>query len=351
MYKLKIIGIIAIIVLIGIVGCKKTPPIDQPHVTTPYSFKIPAGFPLFTQPSFNPATVEGIKLGRMLYYDPILGTNGNSCSSCHNQANAFSNGFLGPGNFSIPPHQNLAWNPDYTWEGAVQSLDHIAIVDLEVPDFIAPDMDLLLTKLTNHQEYPDLFKKAFNIDILTIDVEKRKLYIAYAIAQFMRTQISGDSKYDRVLRGEEFFTDSELNGYEIFFSEKGDCFHCHGTALFTDNLYHNNGIDSVFVGINKGKYMVTQDSADMGMFSSPTLRNVEFTQPYMHDGRMHTLEQVVEFYNSGVNKSATLDPIMTKPGKENGLQLSAKDKTDLVNFLKTLSDNNFITNPDLSTPF
>lgn len=349
MNKISLLFTLSLLV-ISFSGCKKTPPVDTFN-PTPYEFTIPKGFPPFTQPAFNVATVEGVKLGRMLYYDPILGTNGNSCSSCHNQANAFTIGFIGPGDFSIPPHQNLAWNPDFTWEGAVQSLDHIAIVDLEVPDFIAPDMDLLLTKLSNHQEYPQLFKDAFNIDILTIDVEKRKLYISYAIAQFMRTQISGNSKYDRVLRGEEFFTDSELNGYEIFNSEKGDCFHCHGSILFTDNLYHNNGLDSTFVGNNQGKFMVTADSADLGMFSSPTLRNIEFTGPYMHDGRYHTLEQVVEFYNSEVAKSHTLDPIMTKPGKENGLQLTTKEKTDLVNFLLTLSDTSFLSNPALSTPF
>jgi cytochrome c peroxidase len=139
-----------------------------------------------------------------------------------------------------------------------------------------------------------------------------------------------------------------MNGYLLFNTERGDCFHCHSTPLFTDNTFRNIGLDSVFTTVNSGRYKITHDPQDKGKFKVPTLRNIELSAPYMHDGRFKTLEEVVEHYNSGVKLSETIDPIMTKAGKEYGLKLTVQEKTDLVNFLKTFTDYTFISNKAFS---
>ena len=161
---------------------------------------------------------------------------------------------------------------------------------------------------------------------------------------------SSNSKFDRYQRQEEQLSNSELNGMTIFFTEKGDCFHCHGIPLMTNNEFHNIGLDSIFVGNNVGRNYITGSPYDLGKFKTPTLRNVELTSPYMHDGRFTTLEEVVEHYNSDVKRSATVDPIMTKPGKEYGLQLTTQEKQDLVAFLKTLTDWEFVNDTSLASP-
>ena len=155
----------------------------------------------------------------------------------------------------------------------------------------------------------------------------------------MRTLITSNSKVDKFLRGELQLSPSELNGYAIFNSEKGDCFHCHGTAMYTDHFFHNNGLNAMHSETNMGRYLVTNDVDDMGKFYSPSLRNIELTAPYMHDGRFTTLEEVVDHYNSGGIYSPTIDPLMKKVGV--GLQLTNQEKKDLVTFLKALTDNEF----------
>ena len=166
-----------------------------------------------------------------------------------------------------------------------------------------------------------------------------------AIAQFERTLISVNSKFDKYLKGEVQLTHEELNGYAIFNSERGDCFHCHGTQMFMDNLFHNNGLDTEpFSDLGLAK--VTGLTSDNGKFKTPTLRNIEFSAPYMHDGRFSTLEEVIEHYNSGGEHSLTIDPLMLKFGV--GLQLTNQQEQDLIAFLKTLSDPDFITNPDFT---
>ena len=188
-------------------------------------------------------------------------------------------------------------------------------------------------KLNNNQEYKQLFKQAFNIDYIDSN------HVVKAIAQFERTLISNESKFDKYLKGEILLTQSEFNGYAIFNSEKGDCFHCHGTNMFMDNLFHNNGLDTEpFQDLGLGK--ITNIQSDNGKFKTPTLRNIEFTAPYMHDGRFSTLEEVIEHYNSGGKFSSTVDPLMKKQGI--GLQLSNQEKIDLIAYLKTLSDYKFI---------
>ena len=190
-------------------------------------------------------------------------------------------------------------------------------------------------KLNGNIEYVQLFKQAFNIDYIDSN------HVVMALAQFERTLISSNSKFDKYIRGEVQLSSSELNGYAIFNSEKGDCFHCHGTQMFMDNSFHNNGLDSEpFLDI--GLAAESKDPADNGKFKTPTLRNIEFSAPYMHDGRFSSLEEVIEHYNSGGKYSSTVDTLMKKLGI--GLQLTNQEKQDLIAFLKTLSDSEFIEN-------
>jgi len=161
--------------------------------------------------------------------------------------------------------------------------------------------------------------------------------------------VSKDAKFDRYLRGELALTASEINGYAIFMDgNKGDCFHCHGSAanpLWSDRLFHNNALDSVFTGYDLGRYLITGNTYDIGKFRTPTLRNIELTAPYMHDNRFSTLQEVVDFYSEGLRNSPYVDPLMQKIG-EGGAHLTPSEKTDLIAFLKTLTDTTFINNPN-----
>ncbi len=201
-----------------------------------------------------------------------------------------------------------------------------------------------VSRLARHSDYPQLFYEAFEACDITSDL------VVKAIAQFERTLISGNSKFDQVTIGgmDVFFTDEELNGFDIFNTERGDCFHCHGGALFTDNEFHNNGLDSV--AQDRGLEEATSSPFDRGKFKAPTLRNIELTAPYMHDGRFETLEEVIDFYSEGLHFSEQLDPLMKNVG-QGGLQLTEQEKSDLIAFLKTLTDREFIENDAFSDPF
>lgn len=345
------------LILLG--SCRKDTAINEsnPPVTgeslTPYSLKIPPRFAAPYLADFNPLTVEGVQLGRRLFYDSILSSNGRSCSFCHRQESSFmsknSDRGLDPALYpNIPPFVNLAWNPDFTWNGSTTDLDHVAVGDFG-PMFFNSNINDVIAKLKADATYPSMFKKVFNGEDVFVD-GKLQEKVAFAIAQFLRTIVSSNSKFDRYLLGMEQLTPQEANGYDIFFTEKGDCFHCHGSILFTDNRFHNIGLDSVFNGFDRGRFNVTGKPTDMGLMSTPTLRNIALTAPYMHDGRFQTLDDVIEHYNSKVKKSPTLDPIMTKPGKEMGLQLSNQQKQDLKAFLLTFTDTTIANNSQYSKP-
>ncbi|MBL7889797.1 MAG: c-type cytochrome [Bacteroidia bacterium] len=336
--KLVIFNAVIFSIIVAVFSCKKESNIEtleiEQNTLTPYNLVAPSYFPQISIPADNLLTVEGIALGRKLYYDTILSNTGLSCSSCHTQAASFTNPII-----NSMAHVNLGWSNKFLWNGSVEGRLEDAML-FEVEDFFNTDIN----KLNSNMEYRSLFKKIFKTDAVTTQ------QIAYALAQFIRTQISSNSKFDRYLRYETMLSSSEINGFVIYNSEKGDCFHCHSLGLFNDNQFHNIGLDSIFVGVNKGRYNVTQDPDDLGKFKTPTLRNVELTAPYMHDGRFASLEDVVEHYNSGVNLTATLDPILTKPNHQFGLQLTVQEKQDLIAFLKTLTDTAFVNNPELSEP-
>ena len=347
-------------------GCK--PDDNTTPEPTPYNLQIPQGLPPMDQPADNPLTVEGVALGRRLFYDNILSANyTQSCSSCHLQAkgftdgNQFSTGIDGlQGNRNAMAIINLGWNRDFFWNGRSTTLEAQALEP--VPNPI--EMHLLWVDATARLQadvnYPGLFEKAFGTQ--TID----STLVAKALSQFMRTIVAGDSRFHKYLRGQATLSQQELNGFLLFRDElKGDCQHCHdiGSKLLTDNLFidktqrfHNNGLDSIYPQL-LGLAEVTQNPADNGKFKTPTLINIALTGPYMHDGRFTTLDEVIDFYDHGVKVSPTLDIFMTKnypdlqQGDRRELGLTPQEKADLKAFLLTLTDSTMLTNPAYSSPF
>lgn len=239
---------------------------------------------------------------------------------------------------------NLGYALHFFWDGRAATLEAQALLPVVNPIEMNTTWPRVLEKLNQDQNYRQKFKLAFNVDVIdSFDVAK-------AIAQFERTMISGDSKYDRFYNGIENLTESELRGFEIYTTEKGDCFHCHGSILFTGFDYENNGLQKTV--IDQGVGGVNGIATDIAKFKPPTLRNIALTAPYMHDGRFNNLKEVIEFYNSGVNQhSPNISPLMLKANRKDGsLHLSAQDKSDLLAFLLTLSDPFFIENLDYRKP-
>jgi cytochrome c peroxidase len=347
-------GFLACLLIVGY-SCKKSETGDQsPGETwnpTPYVIEIPQGFPDMSIPQDNPMTVEGVTLGRRLFYDPILSAdNTQSCASCHAQSftftdnnRRFSLGIDGiEGTRNSMSLINAGWSLHMNWDGSAENLENQAFEPVTNPLEMHNTWANAIADLQADDQYPELFFDAFG----TRNIDSN--LVVKALAQFERTLISSDSKWDRYLRGEAQLSVSETKGFEIFFTEKGDCFHCHSTILYTDNDFHNNGLDSIFSDI--GLAAVTGNPNDVGRFKTPTLRNLEFTAPYMHDGRFASIEEVVDFYSEGVKFSPTIDPLM-KNVEQGGVNLTEEEKANLIAFLKTLTDSSFNNNPDFSNPF
>ena len=347
--------IISLLVLVLFCSCSSKQQDD--YVPVPYTLNMP---PIFEQklappfiPSDNPLTAEGVALGKKLFFDPILsGTRTQACAHCHRPQDGFShafqfsegaNGDLGTRN-SMPLFNN-AWNYNelFTWDGKEFRLENQAFEPVTNSIEMNGNWTSIEQLLNTHDDYPELFRKVFGNQRIDSTM------VVKAIAQFQRILISGNSKFDRYLLGETTLTPQELNGFNVFMAEnKGDCFHCHGSdnnPLWTDNDFHNNGLDATFTDLGLGG--VTGDPNDNGKFKTPTLRNLVFTSPYMHDGRFATLEEVIDFYSEGLQNSPTIDPLM-KNVKQGGAQLSTSDKADLKAFLLTLTDFDFIRNPDFN---
>lgn len=341
---------LTLLVGIGFSACGPEPDEFAP---TPYNLVLPQGFAEMPIPADNPLTVEGVELGRKLFYEELLsGNNTQSCASCHKaefgftDGERFSTGITGAiGNRNAMPLINLGWNQrGFFWDGRAVTLESLALQPVTNPiemNATWPDVE---AKLNAHAQYPDLFRAAFRID--RID----SIHVAKALAQFMRTMVSGNSKFDAwYIRQEVQLTPEEIRGFQIFNSETGDCFHCHlfGNALLTDNQFKNNGLDTEYPDL--GREYVTGLSNDRGKFRTPTLRNLEFSAPYMHDGRFWTLEEVIDHYSEHVLVSPTIDPLMELVG-QGGAHLTDQEKSDLIAFLRTMTDQSFITNPDFSDP-
>jgi len=331
-------------------GSDPVPPvISECPPATPLTLTLPSNFPELPGDPENPLTVEGVALGRLLFYDPILsGDSSQACASCHLQQNAFgdtrrfSSGIHGTkGSRHAPTIVNPAWVAHMFWDGRADGLEGQAREPVPNPiemDLPWPDA---IDRLTRHAEYPDLFCAAFGDRKITQD------RVVKAIAQFEKTFISANSKYDKVRRGEATFTAIEQKGYDIFRTERGDCFHCHDELFMATSTFHNTGLDSIVTDNGRGD--ITGNPADNGKFKSATLRNIEVSAPYMHDGRFFSLQEVLDHYNFGFHDGPDVDPLirarLTRPPLRQG------EIDTLIIFLDTLTDPDFLTNPELSNPF
>jgi cytochrome c peroxidase len=329
------------------------------YIPTPYELEIPSHFPMMNIPDDNPMTVEGVALGRKLFYESQLsGDNTQSCGDCHAPSSAFSDpnqystGIDGiQGNRNSMALINLGWQNFFFWDGRAATLEDQILDPITNPIEMHETWPNAVSKLDASAEYRNMFYRAFGqrgID---------SLKVTKAIAQFLRTMISGKSKYDVMYKNEYNYTLSqeeqaiyqtvtpdELAGYDLFKSLNGaDCFHCHNGPLMQVQKFSNNGLDATF--IDKGRGAITGNPNDDGKFKVPTLRNIEFTAPYMHDGRFSTLDEVIGHYSSGIQMSPTIDPLIEFAG-QGGVQLDAFEIDLLKKFLLTLSDQSFINNPD-----
>ncbi len=338
---------------------KDKPNGETPYKPTPYQLKVPQGFLNPFENPDNPLTVEGVALGRKLFYEKRLsGNNTMSCGSCHKQEFAFSDapnalsvGIDGlPGVLNSMHLVNLAWLDRFFWDGRETSLEGQAFHPIVDPLELNTNWESVVAKLELDGEYPELFKKAFGNKEISME------RITKAIAQFEKTLISGNSKFDQVMRGEATFTQIEQQG-ELLFNvlERGDCFHCHGSTVtgnlfgaFGNLIFTNNGLDTD-ANMRPGLMAVTGRPQDKGKFKIPSLRNVAVTFPYMHDGRFANLNEVIDFYDFGGHPSATIDPNMKAAGTE-GRKWSQFERQSLIAFMQTLTDEEFLLNPEFSDP-
>jgi len=330
-------------------------PLYLPAKFTPYEFKMSATFPIPDLPRDNPLTVERVTLGKTLFFDKRASINDRqSCADCHSPDKAFTDGRRTArgaegdlGTRNSMPLFNLAWKREFFWDGRAKSLREQVLQPIQNPIEMHQSLTNLVRKLgeqwpnPNSPDYHSLFTAAFGSPEITSEK------IALALENYLLTLTSFDAKFDRVLRGEEKFTEEEQRGFELFSTEYdprqgqfgADCFHCHGGPLFQSQAFANNGSDGAFKDIGREK--VTGKASDRGKFAVPSLRNIALTAPYMHDGRFRTLEDVVEHYSTGVVRSETLDPNLAKH-PDGGVPLSAADKRALVAFLKTLTDEQYL---------
>jgi len=314
-------------------------------LTTPIYFKIPKSWP---KPHYdfskNPLTEEGFQLGRQLFYDPIISRDSTiSCASCHLQATAFahvdhqlSHGIEGKiGERNALTIQNLAWSKDFMWDGGVNHLDVQPINPITSHDEMDESMKNVVLKLQRSPKYQQLFHEAFGDSKITGQK------ILKALSQFMLQLTSANSKYDRVMRKEETYNEREQRGYELF---KTHCASCHKEPLFTSDKFEYNGLPIDETLNDFGRMKITHKKEDSLRFKVPTLRNIQFSFPYMHDGRFNKLADVVKHY-------ATLTPNKLLPKELNkSMNLSDKDRVDLVLFMTTLTDNEFLFNPKFGFP-
>lgn len=321
---------------------------DIHQFNQPVEVKLPSNFP---QPVYdlkaNPLTEKGVQLGKELFYEGKLSRTGVvSCGFCHQQPSAFthhghevSHGVddrLGKRN-SLPI-SNLIWMKTFFWDGGVNHLDFVPLNPMENPLEMDETLENVLKKLNESEYYRAAFREAFGVE------EIKSTEFLKALSQFMATLISANSRYDKYVRQEgEQLTEQELRGLKIF---REKCSTCHATDLITDGSYRNNGLTDDF-RFDKGREEVTSNVSDRGKFKVPSLRNVEYTDPYMHDGRFETLEAVLDHYSAGVKVSETLDPVLLKEGNP-GIALTATEKADIIAFLKTLTDKEFLTDKRFS---
>ncbi|MDX2002413.1 MAG: cytochrome c peroxidase [Chitinophagales bacterium] len=329
------------ILLLG--SCAKNEPLESK--ANPYKFVVPSNFP---QPTYtfenNPITEDGFKLGRKLFYDGILSIDGSvSCNSCHQQALAFADSRQHPlsrgvgdriGIRNAPSLTNLAFMPDFFWDGGVNHLDFVPLNAIESEVEMDETLENVLAKLNANSTYRGLFKQAFGIDSITSP------YLLHALSQFTAMMVSANSKYDKYVRNEgQTLTEAEMQGLQTF---KSKCSSCHSGELFSDFSFKNNGLDTAS---DLGRGRITEQISDYYKFRVPSLRNVARTAPYIHNAGFWTLEEVLDHYASGIVHSSTLDPSL-----QNGIQLTQQEKDNIISFLNTLSDYEFVDDERFFNP-
>ncbi|MFD2521073.1 cytochrome c peroxidase [Emticicia soli] len=316
-------------------------------IQEPVLFSVPANFPKPDYPfENNPITVAGVELGKTLFYDAALSSDNTiSCGSCHQQSAGFTqhghilshgvNDRLSKRN--AMPLFNLAWASNFGWDGIAPHLDLFAVSPITNPVEMDESLENILEKLRATPLYADLFEKAFGSREINND------RLLKALSQFMLTMVSANAKYDRYVRKEGLkLSDIESEGLVLF---KQKCASCHSGELFTDFSFRNNGL--ALRERDKGRFEISQNDADIYKFKVPSLRNLTYTTPYMHDGRFATLEQVLEHYAAKVEKTDYLDPILNKDGKV-GIEMNTDEQKKIIAFLKTLDDEDFVKNPMFS---
>lgn len=372
----KLLTLLSLTGLTLLAGC-------NPFGEKQFTWQLPKDVPPPVVPKDNPMSIAKVSLGRHLFYDKRLSANDTvACSTCHLQEKAFTDGQVGStGLFGdVTPRNamgltNVAYNQNFTWANPLATqLEHQARFPLfgETP----PEMgltgqeDKTLAKLKAEKVYKELFSKSFPAEAEPFSMNN----VIKAISAFQRTLLSFNSPYDKYLRGEKSsFGESEKRGMSLFFSEKAECFHCHGGFNFTDSSvhensstpaqrFHNNGLYNIddrggYPKTDRGLYDLTSNKNDMGKFKAPTLRNIALTAPFMHDGSIATLEGVVDHYinggtdiREGKNKGfGSINPF--KSEFVPGLTLTEQERQDLLNFLHSLTDEQFLTNPAFSDPW
>lgn len=368
-------------------GGSSSASVDSPQETAPpesseWRWDLPAGFSEPVVPADNPMSAAKVQLGRSLFHDVRLSGNGTqSCASCHAQESAFtdnralargSTGEVHPRN--AQPLANVAWNTTLTWANPNErTLEHQMLtplfgtnpVELGVNDGNRAEV---LERLASDASYPRLFKSAFPAQDDPVNWDN----IIKAIAAFERTLISADSRYDRSAAGQESLTEQEARGMRLFFGDQAKCSQCHGSPNFNDQFstaaqlqtapaFHNTGLFNMngtggYPEPNRGVFEITGIAQDMGAFRAASLRNIELTAPYMHDGSIGTLQAVLDFYADGGRNvgnglyagDGRLNPY--KDPRISQISLSDQDKADLLAFLKTLTDTGFVTNPAFAAP-
>jgi len=327
---------------------------------TPYKFPELKYFPKVPQSLSNPVTIEGAELGKHLFYDPVLsGDSTMSCSSCHRQEYAFSDS---PNQFSegrnkelmkrnTLPLFNLPYYNSFFWDGRAATLEDQIFHPVRTESELNLKWEIAVKRIQRNKKYVSDFKKAFG------KAKIDSVLIAKAVAQFLRTLISYNSKFDKVLRKEDKLSPDELEGFEIVNDmTRAGCVHCHTTdqdPLGTIRDFSNNGLDMITdpnAYKDKGLGNFTKNVKDNGKFKIPSLRNILFTAPYMHDGRFKTIEEVVNFYSEELKPCANIDSRM-EFAHEGGPKLNVHEKRKIVAFLKTLSDSVFVSNPEFANPF
>lgn len=357
--------------------------------TTPYRIPEAPNFPRnLNIPVDNPMTVEGVELGRYLFYDGRLSGNTTpdmlmSCGTCHIQQNGFEAGINNPKfpggrthglptveypegrptpNFMLPIVNTVYNNQGYLWNGFVnesnaelgneakstdynfRNIESLVWMSITSPHEMNGTVEKSVAAIEAIPMYKPMFKAAFGTDEVTYD------RISKSIAQFVRSLVSQNSKFHKYLRQEAELSVQEKLGHDLFFSEEADCFHCHGgSILMTTNQYFNNAKDSFFDPADHDRYSVSGDPMDIGAYRAPSLINIAKTAPYMHDGRFKNLDEVIDFYSSGLVYSDYVHPLM-KNVRQKGVQLTDEEKSALKAFLNTLTDESFLKDPKFDCP-